>query len=32
MFELKKGIDILNNIGGVKNAEEVEKVFRGFNG
>ncbi len=28
MFELKKGIDILNNIGGVKNAEEVEKVFR----
>jgi len=29
MFELKKGIDILNNIGGVKSAEEVEKVFRG---
>ena len=28
MFELKKGIDILNNIGGVKSAEEVEKVFR----
>ena len=27
MFELKKGIDILNNIGGVKSAEEVEKVF-----
>ncbi len=28
MFELKKGIDILNHIGGVKSAEEVEKVFR----
>ena len=28
MFELKKGIDILNNIGGVKSAEEAEKVFR----
>jgi len=28
MFELKKGVDILNNIGGVKSAEEVEKVFR----
>ena len=28
MFELKKGIDILNDIGGVKDAEAVEKVFR----
>jgi phosphoenolpyruvate carboxykinase (GTP) len=27
MFELKKGIDILNHIGGAKSAEEVEKVF-----
>jgi len=28
MFELKKGIDILKDIGGVKGAEAVEKVFR----
>ena len=27
MFELKKGIDILSHIGGLKSAEEVEKVF-----
>ena len=28
MFELKKGIDILSHIGGLKRAEEVENVFR----
>jgi phosphoenolpyruvate carboxykinase (GTP) len=28
MFELKKGVDILNDIGGLKDAEAVEKVFR----
>ncbi|UCF83195.1 MAG: phosphoenolpyruvate carboxykinase (GTP) [Desulfobacteraceae bacterium] len=27
MFELKKGIDILSHIGGVKSAKEVEKVL-----
>jgi len=28
MFELKKGLDILTEIGGVKNPAEAEKVFR----
>jgi len=28
MFELKKGIDILSHIGGLKSADDVEKVFR----
>ena len=28
MFELKKGIDILADIGGVKDPEEVERIFR----
>ena len=28
MFELKKGIDILKDIGGVKDAEAVEEVFK----
>jgi len=28
MFELKKGIDILSHVGGVKRAEEAEKIFR----
>jgi phosphoenolpyruvate carboxykinase (GTP) len=28
MFELKKGIDILSYIGGLKRAEEAERVFR----
>ncbi len=28
MFELKKGIDILSHIGGLKRSEETEKLFR----
>ncbi|MCF8031552.1 MAG: phosphoenolpyruvate carboxykinase (GTP) [Desulfarculaceae bacterium] len=28
MLELKKGVDILTDIGGVKDAEEVKRVFR----
>ena len=28
MFRPKEGINILSNIGGVKTAEEAEKVFR----
>ena len=28
MFELKKGIDILGHIGGVKSAKEAEQIFR----
>lgn len=28
MFELKKGIDILAHVGGVKDAAEAEKIFR----
>ncbi len=28
MFELKKGIDILSHLGGLKRAEEAEKIFR----
>ena len=28
MFELKKGIDILSHIGGLKGSDEADKVFR----
>ena len=28
MLELKKGVDILTDIGGVKGAEEVKRIFR----